>query len=119
MVLKLCSLLFFLAFSLNLDAQDKYKMKGNFRDLPFKDFVAKAESIFAVKFFYMDEWVKGLKASVYSDSTSISGILNNFFKGTSLYYLIEESGHIVITNNYALKVSEITEEKDTAFLPPG
>lgn len=119
MILKLCSLLFFLAFSLNLDAQDKYKMKGNFRDLPFKDFVAKAESIFAVKFFYMDEWVKGLKASVYSDSTSISGILNNFFKGTSLYYLIEESGHIVITNNYALKVSEITEEKDTAFLPPG
>lgn len=107
----------FLLLTAKAGAQEKYKLQGSFKDLTFKEFVAKTEKLLPVKFFYEDEWVKGLKLGEYPDCSTLSCILDNLFKGSALFYIIEESGNIVITNNYAVKVSE-SPEKNNKFLPP-
>src|SRR5665647_446788 len=101
-----------------VSAQEKYKLPGSFKDLTFKEFVAKVEKLLPVKFFYKDEWINGLKLGEYPDCSTLSCVLDNLFKGFALFYVIEESGNIVITNNYAVKVSTLPVEKDNKFLPP-
>jgi hypothetical protein len=118
MKLKIFILILLLSLSFNLVAQEKYKISSNFKDLSFKDFAIRAESIFPVKFFYKDEWVKDLRLGDYSDCTSLICIMDNLLRGTSLYYYIDKSGNIVITNNYAVKVPDVPAEKNNKFLPP-
>ncbi len=118
MKFRILILIIFLLSASNAGAQEKYKLSGSFKDLTFKEFVAETEKLLPVKFFYKDEWVNGLKLGEYPDCSNLSCILDNLFKGYSLFYVIEESGNIVITNNYAVKVSAATVEKDNNFLPP-
>ena len=103
----------------NLNAQEKYNLQGDFRGLSFKEFAARTEKILPVRFFYKEEWMTDLKIGQYSDCTTLSCYLDNLFKGTSLYYITEESGNIVITNRFAVKVSVVSPGKGSNFLPPG
>ena len=114
--IQLLILIFFL--SLNLGAQEKYEISVDFKDLSFKEFVIRTERLLPVKFFYKDEWLNNLKLGNYSECTTLSCVLDNLFRGTTLHYLIEESGNIVITNNYAVKVSNTPVGKNNKFLPP-
>jgi hypothetical protein len=116
--LKFQILILILSLTFNLKAQEKYNISGNYKDLLFNDFVARVESAFHVKFFYKDKWVKELKLGDYSNCTTLSCLLDSIFRGTSLHYFIEESGNIVITNNYAVKVSVAPIGQDKIFLPP-
>ena len=118
MKIKLLFLAFTLTSTLSLGAQDKYKISWDYKDLTFSEFVAKAESLLPVKFFYKEEWVSNLKLADYSGCTTLSCVLDNILKGTSLYYYIDGSGKIIFTNNYALKVTDKAAEKDTKFIPP-
>ncbi|MGD0582979.1 MAG: TonB-dependent receptor [Bacteroidales bacterium] len=106
-----------MSVALNSLAQEKYKLPGSSTEITFLDFVKKAESIHPVRFFFRDIWVSDLRVSSYPDSSTISGILDAVFKGTSIHYYIEDSGNIIITNTYALKVSGITSEKDSNYIP--
>ncbi len=115
---KIYILLLILYLSLNLAAQEKYKISSNYKDVPFTDFVSGVESILPVKFFYMDEWVKDLKIGDYPDCTSLSCVMDNLLRETTLYYYIDRSGNVVITNNYAVKITATTVEKNNKFLPP-
>ena len=115
---KIPILILTLFFSLSLEAQEKYRISSDFKNLSFKEFTLKAEKLFSVKFFYRDEWVSRLKTGDLSDCPTLSCVLDNLFKGTTLYYIIEESGNIVITNRFAIKVSVSPSEKDNSFLPP-
>ena len=119
MSVKLRLVVLILFLTLNLEAQEKYTLSGNYKDLSFKDFVTKAESAFDVRIYYSEEWVSGLKTGDYPDCTTLSCLLDNLFQGTSLYYVIEESGNIVITKDFAVKVAVTQTEKETSFLQPG
>ncbi|MGD0756846.1 MAG: TonB-dependent receptor, partial [Bacteroidales bacterium] len=118
MKLKIHILILILFLSANLEAQEKYRISQNYKDISFIDFATKVESLLPVRFFYMDEWVKDLKLGDYPDCTTLSCVMDNLLKGTSLYYYIDDFGNVVITNNYAVKVSSKTEEKNNKFLPP-
>jgi hypothetical protein len=118
MKLKILLLILFASVICDLEAQEKYLMPENLKGLTFKDFAARTEKLFAVKFFYKEEWVSELKIGDYVNCSTLECVLDNLFKGTSLYYMIEESGNIVITRKYAIKVSEEPEEKASNFLPP-
>jgi hypothetical protein len=118
MKLRFPILILILSLSLNLGAQGKYRILSNLKGLTFKEFAARTEKLFAIKFFYKDEWVSSLKIGDYPDCQTLSCVLDNLFKGTSLYYIIEESGNIVITDKYAIKVSVAPIEKDNNFLSP-
>lgn len=89
------------------------------KGLTFKEFASKTEKQLRVKYFYREEWVHDLRIGDYPDCSTLPCILDNLFRGTSLYFLIEESGNIVITEKYAVKVSSAPVEKDNKFLPPG
>ena len=107
-----------MSLSLNLGAQEKYRITSNYKDISFIDFVTRVESILPVKFFYRDDWVRGLKLGDYQGCTTLSCVMDSLLKGTSLYYYIDDSGNIVITNNYEVKVSNTAVDKSNKFLPP-
>ena len=111
-------LILILSLSLNLGAQEKYRITSNYKDISFIDFVTRVESILPVKFFYRDDWVRGLKLGDYQGCTTLSCVMDSLLKGTSLYYYIDDSGNIVITNNYEVKVSNTAVDKSNKFLPP-
>ena len=119
MNLKIPLLILLMILSGNLRAQEKYSTTEDFRDMTFKEFAARTEKLFPVKFFYKDEWVHSLKIGDSPNCSTLSCILDNLFKGTSLHYIIEESGNIVITDKYAINLSVISKGKDNSFLSPG
>src|ERR1035437_4769111 len=118
MKLKIHILILLLLLSINLGAQEKYGISSHYKDISFTDFVTKVESILPVKFYYIDDWVKDLKLGDYPDCTTLQCVMDNLLRGTSLYYYIDEFGNVVITNNYAVKVSNTGVEKNNKFLPP-
>ncbi len=109
-------LLFFLA--LNIEAQEKYALSGNFKGLTFKEFVSRTESQLHVKFFYKDEWVRDLILNDYPGCSSLSCVLDNLFTGTVLYYYIDRSGNVVITQNYAVKIITAPVEAEGKYMAP-
>ena len=118
MKLKIHILILLLTLTCNLEAQEKYQISGDYKDLSFKEFVTRTESFFAVKFFYKDEWVTDLKLSDYPGCMTLTCVMENLLRGTSLYYYIDDSGNIVITRNFAVKISNATIEKENNFIPP-
>jgi hypothetical protein len=119
MKLKIPALIVLMILSCKLQAQEKYKISEDFKDLTFKEFVSRSEKLFPVKFFYKDEWVRDLKIGDSPNCSTLSCILDNLFKGSTLHYIIEESGNIVITARYAVNMSDVPATKDNNFLPPG
>jgi hypothetical protein len=119
MILKIHFLVLLLLVINTIKAQEKYEITGDFNNIPFSEFVVRCEKLLKVKFFYKDEWVTNLKIGNYPDCRNISCILDNLFKGSTLYYIIEESGNIVITNRFAIKSATKAVETDEKFLPPG
>lgn len=115
---KISLLILLLLISCNLGAQEQYKISGDFNNLTFKEFVSRAEKLLPVKFFYKDVWVRNLKLGENTDCSSLPCVLNNLFRGTSLHYIIEESGNIVITDNYEVKMASSPSEKNSKYLPP-
>lgn len=118
MKLKIHILILLLTLTCNLEAQEKYQISGDYKDLSFKEFVTRTESFFAVNFFYKDEWVNDLKLSDYPGCMTLTCVMENLLRGTSLYYYIDDSGNIVITRNYAVKISNAPIEKENNFIPP-
>jgi len=118
MKLKIHILILILTLTCNLKAQEKYQISGDYKDLSFKEFVTRTESLFAVKFFYKDEWVNDLKLADYPGCMTLPCVMENLLRGTSLYYYIDDSGNIVITRNYAVKISNASIEKENNFIPP-
>lgn len=118
MKLKIHILILTLTLSCNLWAQEEYKISWDYENLSFKEFVTRTEYFLKVKFFYNDEWVKDLKLRYYPGSITLSDVLDNLFSGTSIYYFIDGRGNVVLTKNYAVKVSGKPINKNTNFIPP-
>jgi hypothetical protein len=118
MRLKIQILILILTISSNVMAQDKYPVSWDFKDLTFKEFVSIAESQLKVKFYYKDEWVTDLKLADFSGSKSLSELLDNLFRGRSLYYYIDDEGNVIITKNYAVKFSDKQADTEGSFIPP-
>ena len=118
MKLKILLLVTLLQLSFHLKGQDKYLITWDYKNLSFKEFVATSEKLLKVKFFYKDDWVTDLKLADYLEVNSLQGVLNNLFQDKSIFYYIDEAGNIVITKNFAVKVSDKQSEKGSNFIPP-
>ena len=101
-----------------LKAQEDYEVTGNFSGLSFNEMAAKVESQLNVKFFYKEQWVKDLHVSDNSRCTTLRCLLDDLFAGKALYYYIDPSGNIVITANYAVKVSAVPASTGEKFMAP-
>jgi hypothetical protein len=111
--------LFLLSFVFSaLDAQKEFKITWNYNNQSFSDFVSKAESLYGLRFFYKEEWVNDLRPGNYPGSNLISELLDKMFRGKSLYYFIDRSGNIIITKDFAVRISNVPAVKDQNFMAP-
>jgi hypothetical protein len=111
-------ILVFLTFSCILKAQENQKIPAVYKGLSFKEFVSAAEGIQKIKFFYKEEWVKDMTLGDYPGSKSLTDVLDNLFRGTSVYYYIDKFGNIVLTKFYNVRVAAKHTEDETNYLPP-
>jgi hypothetical protein len=118
MFFRACIVLISLIFSSVVYSQEKYRIDWDYKDLSFKEFVVNAEKQLNVKFFYKDEWTADLRMGNYQGVTTLTGVLDNLFREKSLFYYIDESGNVVVTKNYAVKVSDKPADAGDKFIPP-
>ena len=112
-------LIFFLPFT-DLLAQPEQEIRKPWesQNLSFTEFVNKAEQLYNLRFFYKEEWMQDLQLQIQKGDYSATELIDNFFKGTSFYYFISASGNVVITRNFAVKMTHRKQEADTNFMPP-
>lgn len=101
---------FFLFFAFSLKAQEKYPVEWDYSGHSFTDFVIEAESKLPVKFFYREEWISDLTLGEFRSCKNLSCVLDNLFRGTLLYYIIDDDGNVYITKDFAVAVRESREE---------
>ena len=111
-----CFLAFFL--SCTLAAQEDIKITWDYKDQTFNEFVQKAESVCNVRFFYKEDWISDLKPGDFPGINSLSGLLDRLFRNRSLFYFIDGSGNIIITKDFAVKVSEAVSAQKQNYLAP-
>jgi hypothetical protein len=118
MKLKLFFLLAILLKFTDLRAQEKDVISWNAGDMTFQEFVTKSEKLYDVRFFYKDEWIKDIVASVPDGSFTVSALLDKILKGSSLYYFIDDKKNIIFTYNFAVRGSGKPVSEDTKYVPP-
>jgi hypothetical protein len=108
-----------LSLCYRLAAQEKYPVTWDYKSQSFSEFVAKAESLLPIRFYFIDEWVANLKLSEYSNSNSLDSVLSNLFRGTPLYFYIDNAGRVVITKDFAVKRpgAEATAAYEKLYIP--
>ena len=118
MFIRIFNAIAFFLISTVIYSQEKYLVDWDYKDLSFKEFVLTSEKLLSVKFYYKDEWATDLKLAEYKGVNTLSGILDNLFREKSLFYFIDESGNVVITKNYAVKVTDKPADTKDKFIPP-
>lgn len=101
-----------------LFSQEALKITWDYRDLTFGEFIEKAESTLHLRFFYKEEWVRDLKPGNYPGANTLPELLDNLFRERSIFYFIDESGNVIITKNFAVKVSKAPSSADKNFIAP-
>lgn len=118
MKLRILQVIMILLLSRPLWAQEEIKITWDYNKLSFDQFVLETERHYKVKFFYKEEWVRDLKPGDFPGVSSLSGLLDKLFRNKSLFYFIDDSGNIVITRNFAVKVSEAVPSSEKNYLAP-
>lgn len=102
-----------------LFSQERYHIEpSRYRNLPFPEFVDAVERTLPVRFFFGDPSLNDLVTGAYNCNT-LSCILDSLFKGTPFFYLIEESGNIVVSRDFAIYVPGRTISADSGYMAPG
>ncbi len=114
---KFLFLILTLAFSFSLRAQEEYRITWDYRNTSFSDFVIRAEKNLPVRFYFKEEWVKDLISGDYGTGITLPEYLGSMLRGSSIYYFIDDEGRIVLTKNFAVKISGKAVD-DENFIPP-
>jgi hypothetical protein len=99
---------------------DPAVVSGNFMNTPFADFVKIIEKNTALKFFYLQDWVKNVTITFSGTNNQLADVLNDQLKKTDLAFFIDGNnvyifqGAQILTELPDYIVSQVTaEEKDT------
>jgi hypothetical protein len=103
----------------NLEAQKDLTISWDYSGLDFGRFVSTALNRDSIRFFYMDEWVSDLKLGDYQGSVLLTELLDNLFRGKSLFYYFDNKGDVIITKGYTIKTSETEIDTSHFFIPSG
>lgn len=114
----LIPILFLFLFCRNLSGQEGLRITWDYSSQSFNEFVRSAERNLNVKFFYQDEWVKDIKPGEFQGAETITGLFERLFNGRSLFWYADDSGNIIITRNFSVKVGGRPEGVDKNFIPP-
>jgi hypothetical protein len=87
----------------SLKGQDKdVLIKGNFQDVLFDEFVRDVELQTGLTFYYLDSWTKGLRVTASGEEISLKKTLDKTLLPAGLYYLLEETGEVYLSNKQSL-----------------
>src|SRR4030042_1356842 len=106
-----------LAFSPLIMSQEKYILTRNYNGMTLTEFIAGCEKEFPVRFFYNEDWIRGITLGDYQGTRTIMDILDTLFVGKSMYYYADGHGNIVITQGFAVKVSEKAAAQPEKYIP--
>jgi len=87
-----------------LSAQKETIITWDYSGMSFSDFAKKVESGSGLKFYFLDDWVTGLTMGDYNVDMTLGQLLDNLFRNRELYYFIDNSGNVVITKGFAVKI---------------
>lgn len=105
-------------FSGNLKAQDEVRKQWDHNELTFSEFVSVAESLYSIRFFYKEEWVREIRTGSYKGNYTLTDLLDTLLNGTSLYYYVDRFGNVIITRNFRIRVSDEKILNESNFIPP-
>ena len=95
--------LILLFFPASLQAQDPdIIFKGTYQDVPFGDFVREVEQQTGVRFFYLENWIKGIRVTASGEELSLRRTLDKTLLPSGLYYHLEGGRLIYLSNRQAL-----------------
>ncbi len=77
-------------------------ISGDFRDVTFEEFVGRVEQQSGVQFYYLEEWVKGIRVTIAGQEISLRKILDRTLLPTGLSYYLDEHRQVFITNQSPL-----------------
>jgi len=98
-----CFMLLLVLIPFSLKGQgDDVLFKGDYQDLPFEDFVKDVEQKTGISFYYLENWIRGIRVSVSGEEISLRRTLDQTLLPAGIYYLMEESGEIYLSNRQAL-----------------
>jgi hypothetical protein len=109
--------LFLLMFYL-VSGQEDLKITWDYKDLSFKEFVLKAETSLNLRFFFKDNWINNLRPADYPGKATLTEFLNDIFRDQSLYYFIDKDRNVIITKDFAVKVSDVTRADQENYMAP-
>jgi len=111
-------LILILLFSGNLKAQDEKLITFTCDNISFREFAARAESLLPLRFYFRDEWISDLRVTINEENILLTDLLDEIFRGTSLFYYIDERWNIYITRDFAVRVTETGAADDKLYLAP-
>jgi hypothetical protein len=106
-----------LASSPLIMSQEKYILTRDYKGMTLAEFIAGCEKEFPVRFFYNEEWIRGITLGDYQRGLTITDILDTLFVGKSMYYYADDQGNIVITQGFAVKISEKAAVQQEKYIP--
>lgn len=115
---KFLILILILWYSVLIHGQvSEFRVTWDYTGQSFYDFILKTESQYPVQFFYREEWIKELKLQNWGDKQTLSGLLDNLFRGGKIYYHIDKYGNIFLTKDYKVKTISSGPEIDKNYIP--
>jgi hypothetical protein len=117
MIFRTFSVAVIFLFSLVAHSQEKYIIDWDYTGQSFENFVLRAESRYAVKFLFNEEWVKDLTLGSYGDNRMLYEILDTLFKKKSIYFYGSESGNIILTKYFAIKSIKDKPVENLSYIP--
>jgi len=115
---KILFLVFIFFMFVQMEAQVEMRITWDYREMSFGEFVLKAEEKLNLRFFYREEWIRDLIPGNFSGKTDLSEFLDAVFQDKSLFYYIDEYGNVLITKNFAVKVSDTPKSSEQNFIAP-
>lgn len=95
------SILTLITCSLNGQGSD-IVIKGEFKDVPFEEFVTQVESQTGIEFYFLDNWIKGIRVTASGEEISLRKTLDKTLLPAGIYYHMEGDREVYLTDKQAL-----------------
>lgn len=90
--------------------EDIIYLTCDYENISFYDFVEDVELNYGIKFYYLDEWVDSIYATVKGDSLVLENVLKSVLGNTGLFYLTTENKEVFITIDEPL-IAKLPKQK--------
>jgi hypothetical protein len=94
-------MLILIPFYLQGQADDVH-FQGDYEDVPFGNFVEDLEQKAGLHFYYLEPWVSGIRVTASGDEISLRRTLDQTLLPAGVYYLLESSGEVYLSNSQPL-----------------